>query len=131
MTMYVIWMQQQIWQINVNEMDCGLNDMNWNMIYEVWTEENEIKYKQWSVEMRWNMNNGVENVTSPYFCEFKNFTRRSKINVTHSLFVCLFRKQLNLLINYSNFFYLKLKTYNLNFKTIQYSSTIPNTYLVS
>ena len=88
--MYVIWMQQPN-MANKCEWDALWTERH-KLRHDQWSVENEIKYEQWSVEMRWNVNNGVENVTSPSFWEFKNFTRRSKINVTHSLFVCLFTK---------------------------------------
>ena len=39
----------------MNEMDCGLKEIKWNMI-------NKFVLK----EMRWNMSNEVDNVTSPH-----------------------------------------------------------------
>ena len=35
-------------KVNENEMDCGLNEIKWNMINEVWIEGNEIKHEQCS-----------------------------------------------------------------------------------
>ena len=35
-------------KVNENGMDCGLNEIKWNMINKVWTEGNEIKHEQWS-----------------------------------------------------------------------------------
>ena len=35
-------------KVNENEMDCGLNEIKWNMISEVWIEGNKIKHEQWS-----------------------------------------------------------------------------------
>ena len=32
----------------LNEMDYGLDEINWNMINEVWTEGNDMKHEQWS-----------------------------------------------------------------------------------
>ena len=62
----------------MNEIDCGLKGKKWKMNNEVWTEGNEMKHEQWSLdwekwdetwtmkcglkEMRWNMNNEVDNV---------------------------------------------------------------------
>ena len=36
----------------MNEMDCELKEIKWNMINEVWTEGNEMKHKQWIVDWR-------------------------------------------------------------------------------
>ena len=36
----------------MNEMDCELKEIKWNMINEVWTEGNEMKHKQWIVHWR-------------------------------------------------------------------------------
>ena len=50
-------------EVNMNEMDCG----RWNEWDGLWTERN--KNEKWSMkcglkEMRWNMNNEVDNATS-------------------------------------------------------------------
>ena len=31
----------------MNEMDCRLEEIKWNIISEVWTEGNEMKYEHW------------------------------------------------------------------------------------
>ena len=36
----------------INEMDCELKEIKWNMFNEVSTEGNDKKHKQWSVDWR-------------------------------------------------------------------------------
>ena len=52
-------------KVNMNEMDCG----RWNEWDGLWTEGN--KNETWSMkcglkEIRWNMNNEVDNVTTTF-----------------------------------------------------------------
>ena len=60
---HVIWVQPN--KVNENEMDCGLNEIKWNMINEVWTEGNEVKHDE------------VNNVTMQLFLE-KNWLEKQK-----------------------------------------------------
>ena len=32
----------------MNEVDCGLKEIKWNMVSEVWTEGNEMRHEQWN-----------------------------------------------------------------------------------
>ena len=57
---HVIWIQPN--KVNMSEMDCG----RWNEWDGLWTEGN--KNETWSMkcglkEMKWNMNNEVDNTT--------------------------------------------------------------------
>ena len=98
----VIWIQPN--KVNMNKLDCG----RWNEWDALWNEGNKLKHDQWSVdwrkwdetwtkkcgltELRWNMNNEVDNATSP---SLSLTTSGSKINVRHSLFfmfLCLIKK---------------------------------------
>ena len=68
----IIWMQPN--KANMNEMDCD----GWNELDGLWTEGNNNE--TWTMkyglkEMRWNMNNEVDNVT-PTIKESKTPARR-------------------------------------------------------
>ena len=47
----ILWVQPNKLNINemvdeMNEMDCGLKEIKWNMNNKVWTEGNEMKHEQ-------------------------------------------------------------------------------------
>ena len=109
---HVIWIQSN--KVNMNEMDCG----TWNESDGMWIEGN--KNETWSMkcgltEMRWNMNNEIDNATSPF--EFSDLTSGSEI-MSHTLshffcfFVCLKKNSIcsfsRYLTNYATFLQIPL-----------------------
>ena len=55
----------------MNEVGCGLKEIKWNKNNEKWTEGNEMKHEQWSVNWKnWDKHK-VYNVTAVQTCSSK------------------------------------------------------------